>query len=154
MENREEPLKIEIDDSLKERLKYHQELMDKHALNIIRAAAEIEIFLNKAVQEKFVNSIGVGKVTGENFSRLIQLAFALGVIKQKTYESLVNFKGLRNRVAHEAQPNLMIKDILSILLFLGNEVESIVQKNGDFLSDWHRVSLELLLGHIKNEIKF
>ncbi|MEH6640568.1 hypothetical protein [Vreelandella glaciei] len=144
-------MKIELDDSMEERIKLHLDLMDKHALNIIRAAASIEIILSEAVKSKFVNEIGVQKVVGDSLARLIQLSFALGVIKQKTYESLLNFKGVRNRMAHDPEPDLRVSDLLSMLLFLGSDAERIVQERGSYLAEWHKVSLELLVEHIERE---
>lgn len=147
----DECIKVQLDDSLKERIKLHLDLMDKHALNIIRTAARIEIILSEAVKSKFVNEIGVQKVIGDSLARLIQLSFVLGVIKQKTYESLLNFKGIRNRMAHDPEPDLKIKDLLSMLLFLGNTAEGIVQERGSYLAEWHKVSLELLVEHVERE---
>lgn len=152
MEKSEEPVKIDLDDSLKKRIEFHLELMDKHALNIIRTAAKIEIILGEAVKAKFVNEIGVQKVVGDSLARLIQLAFALGVVKQKTYESLLNFKSIRNRIAHGTETDLLIKDLLSMLLFLGSDAEKIVQKKGSYLSEWHKVSLEILVEHVEAEV--
>jgi|GEM_PF-3686934 len=152
MENSEEFIKIDIDGSLKKRIEFHLELMDKHALNIIRAAARIEIILSEAVKERFENEIGVQKVVGDSLARLIQLSFALGVIKQKTYESLLNFKNIRNRMAHNAETDLRIKDLLSMLLFLGSDAERIVQEKGSYLAEWHKVSLEILVEHVESEV--
>ncbi len=151
MTDRGERMKVELDDSLKERIKLHLDLMDKHALNIIRAAARIEIILSEAVKSKFVNEIGVQKVVGDSLARLIQLSFALGVIKQKTYESLLNFKKIRNRMAHDPEPDLKVSDLLSMLLFLGNDAERVVQERGSYLAEWHKVSLEVLVEHIERE---
>lgn len=145
-------INIDLDESLRERIRLHIDLMDKHALNIIRSAAELEYILAQAVQNKFENEISVHKVVGDSFARLIQLAFALGVIRQKTYESLLNFKGIRNRVAHEVQPDIKVRDLLSTLLFLGKDAERIVQERGDYLAEWHKVSLELLVDHVRGEV--
>jgi hypothetical protein len=152
MENSEEFVKIDLDDSLKKRIELHLELMDKHALNIIRSAAKIEVILSEAVKTKFVNEIGVQKVVGDSLARLIQLAFALGVIKQKTYESLLNFKSVRNRMAHGEETDLKIKDLLSMLLFLGSDAERVVQEKGSYLAEWHRVSLKILVEHVEAEV--
>lgn len=151
MTDRDETMKIELDNSLKERIKLHLDLMDKHALNIIRAAARIEIILSEAVKSKFVNEIGVQKVVGDSLARLIQLSFALGVIRQKTYESLLNFKQIRNRIAHDIELDLKISDLLSMLLFLGGDAERIVQEKGSYLAEWHKVSLDLLVEHVERE---
>ncbi|ETX11178.1 hypothetical protein MUS1_12310 [Marinomonas ushuaiensis DSM 15871] len=152
MEKPEEFVKIDLDDSLKKRIELHLELMDKHALNIIRSAAKIEVILNEAVKAKFVNEIGVQKVVGDSLARLIQLAFALGVIKQKTYESLLNFKSVRNRMAHGEETDLQVKDLLSMLLFLGSDAERVVQEKGSYLAEWHQISLEILVEHVEAEV--
>ena len=152
MHKPEELVKIDLSDSLKKRIQFHLELMDKHALNLIRTAAKIEIILSEAVKTKFVNEIGVQKVVGDNLARLIQLAFALGVIQQKTYESLLNFKKIRNRMAHGTETDLRIRDLLSMLLFLGPDAEEIVQEKGAYLAEWHKVSLDILLEHVEAEV--
>jgi len=154
MDKSEDYIKIDIDESIQQRIKLHLELMDKHALQIIRAAAKIERILSKAVKTKFVNEIGVHKVIGDSLARLIQLSFALGVINQKTYQSLLNLKSIRNRMAHEAETDIRIKDLLSMLLFLGKDAEKIVQGKGSHLAEWHKVSLELLVEHVENEVNF
>lgn len=151
MSDREQSMKIDLDESLKGRITLHLDLMDKHALNIIRAAARIEIILSEAVKSKFVNEIGVQRAVGDSLARLIQLSFALGVIGQKTYESLLNFKKIRNQIAHDPEPDLMISDLLSMLLFLGSDAERIVQERGSYLAEWHKVSLELLVEHVERE---
>lgn len=151
MKDQSESMIVGLDESLKKRIKLHLDLMDKHALNIIRAAAKIEIILSEAVKSKFVNEIGVQKVVGDSLARLIQLSFALGVIKQKTYESLLNFKNIRNRMAHKPEPDLKVIDLLSMLLFLGNDAEQIIQNRGSYIAEWHEVSLQLLVEHIEQE---
>ncbi|MCC5860081.1 MAG: hypothetical protein JJT90_18155 [Ectothiorhodospiraceae bacterium] len=143
---------LELDESLQERIRLHLELMDKHALNILRAVAELEYILSQAVQAKFKNQISAQKVVGDSFARLIRLAFALDVVGQKTFESLLNLKDIRNRVAHEVQPDIKVKDLLSIVLFLGKDAEGVVQEKGAYLAEWHQVSLDLLVDHVKSEI--
>lgn len=152
MENPEEFVEFDLNDSLKKRIEFHLEVMDKHALSIIRAAAKIEIILSEAVKAKFVNEIGVQKVVGDSLARLIQLAFALGVVKQKTYESLINFKNIRNRMAHETKTDLRVKDSLSMLLFLGSDADKVVQERGSYLAEWHKASLEILVEHVEAEV--
>jgi hypothetical protein len=117
---------LKFDESLEERMRLHLELMDKHALNILRADAELEYILSQAIQARFKNQISVQKVVGGSFPRLIRLAFAMDVVGQKTFESLLNLKDIRNRVAHEARPDTQIKDLLAIVLFLGKDAEEVV----------------------------
>lgn len=152
MDESDKFFEMELDESLQERIRIHMELMDKHALNVLRAVAELEYILSQAVQAQFKNRMSAQKVVGDSFARLIQLAFALGVVEQKTYESLINLKGIRNRVAHEIQPNIKVKDARSILLFLGNDAEKLVQDEGANLAEWHKVSLELLINHVKDTV--
>lgn len=152
MDEGDEFVNFELDESLRERIRLHMDLMDKHALNVIRAVAELEYILSQAIQAKFKNRMSAQKVVGDSFARLIQLAFALGVIEQKTYESLLNLKSIRNRVAHEVQPNIKVKDMRSILLFLGKDADQVVQDKGAYLAEWHKVSLELLVNHVKDVV--
>ena len=143
---------LKLDESLQERIRLHLELMDKHALNTLRAVAELEYILSQAVQAKFKNQMSAQKVVGDSFARLIRLAFALDVVGQKTFESLLNLKDIRNRVAHEVQPDIKVKDLLSIVLFLGKAAEEVVQEKGAYLAEWHQVSLDLLVDHVKSEV--
>jgi hypothetical protein len=94
MDENDEFFELKLDESLQERIRLHMELMDKHALSVLRAVAELEYILSQAVQAKFKNQISAQKVVGDSFARLIRLAFALGVVEQKTYESLINLKDI------------------------------------------------------------
>jgi hypothetical protein len=160
--NENELLNIDVGDDIRARIEAHLVSMDQYAIFLIRAAAEIEIILSEALKSKFVNQINLKRVVGESFGWVISLSFAIGVIHQKTYESLLNLQSLRNTIAHSSEHHLKLKESLDLVLFLGATAHDKVEQVADSLSNsnlqegplvlCHKAALQLLVQKVKDEV--
>jgi hypothetical protein len=125
--------------------------LNEYALMHLRSAIQIEKILYAAVQKKFQNNISPDKIVGDSFSRLITLCFALDIVSQKTYQSLVKFKDIRNEIAHKENINLIEINPADLVMFLGKEAESTIQNSGNSIHHWYRNALELLIKQVTDE---
>jgi len=149
MENiRKKALKLDFE----EVIRFHREAMDKYALAHLRAAADIEFMLHKSIEEQLKNNVKLHKIIGDSFGRTICLAFALGTIEQKTYECLLKFKDIRNRIAHKTDPEIKISDASSLVMFLGKSATEEVESRGTCISEWHQAALDLLVEKVKSDV--
>ncbi len=145
---------IVLSDNLRQRIEKGLERLDLHALAIIRAGVQIEIILNEVLQAKFINGISVSKVVGNSFARVIHLSYALGIVEQKTYESLLNFKKVRDRCAHSSDfisLNITLQDAKNMTLFLGKGTVKEIERRGSCYVEWHEAALQLLVERVKKE---
>lgn len=158
----EKCVEIEINDDLRKRVESHLASMDQYAIGIVRAAAEIEAILSEAIKSKFVNQIQLRKVVGESFGRVISLSFALGLVRQKTYECLLKLQGLRNDIAHSISHPIKIRESLNLVMFLGSEAENKVQELASNIASredpesalalCHKAALQLLVQKVKDDV--
>jgi hypothetical protein len=100
--------KIELDEETKERINLFLKEIDLYALSHLRAAATIEFVLREAISSKLVNKINIDRLVGDNFSKIITLSYAMGVIDKKLYDSLESFRKIRNDIAHKVEPDIRL----------------------------------------------
>lgn len=160
--DKEEYVKIEISEDLRKRVESHLASMDQYAIALIRATAEIEAMLSEALKSKFVNQIQLRKVVGDSFGRVISMSFALGVVRQKTYECLLNLQSLRNNIAHSISHPIKLRESLSLVMFLGAGAEKKVQDLASTLASpttpesalalCHKAALQLLVQEVRTDV--
>lgn len=133
-------------------IKFHNEAMDKYALAHLRAGAEIEFMLRASIENNLINQVKLNKIIGDSLGRTIFLAFALGLIEQKTYEGLLVFKDVRNSIAHNTDPKIQMEDAMSMVSFLGKKADEEMENRGSCISEWHQAALDLLVKKVRSDV--